>query len=50
VSHNVRHNMSHNSGNHSRGQRGGSGLNPAPYNGKGVQTSGAGIQLVATQH
>jgi len=46
VNHRVTHNVTHNN----RGHKGGSGLNPASYNGKGVHTSGAGIQLVATQH
>ena len=50
ITHKVTHSPSQHSGNNSRGHRGGSSLNPAPYNGKGVSTSGAGIQIVATQH
>jgi hypothetical protein len=36
---------------HSKKHRGGmSGLNPSPYDGKGVSTSGANLQLVATNY
>ena len=35
----------------SKKHRGGmSGLNPSPYDGKGVSTSGANLQLVATNY